>query len=180
MKYIIVDLEATCWEGRGNPPNEIIEIGAVLVNEQLEIESEFQRFVKPIKHPILSDFCKELTTITQVEVDQAQGFPEVLQQFQDWFDLEKGNYLLCSWGFYDKKQFQEDCLIYGLPTDWTLAHISLKHQYWKIKGLRRKVGLKKALELEQLELTGTHHRGIDDARNITKIFLRHAAAWEMP
>ena len=49
-------------------------------------------------------------------------------------------------------------------------HISLKHQYAEIKGLRKPIGMGRALKKERLELDGTHHRGIDDARNISKIF----------
>jgi 3'-5' exoribonuclease 1 len=63
MNYVIVDLEATCWEGRDSSRNEIIEIGAVLVNEQQEILSEFEQFVRPLMNPVLSEFCKNLTTI---------------------------------------------------------------------------------------------------------------------
>ena len=44
MKYIIVDLEATCWENKDQKKiNEIIEIGAVCINENKEIESELLR-----------------------------------------------------------------------------------------------------------------------------------------
>lgn len=58
-----------------------------------------------------------------------------------------------------------------LDTSWTDNHISLKHQYADIIGLRRGVGMKKALSMEKIKLEGFHHRGIDDARNIVKIFL---------
>ena len=71
MNYIIVDLEATCWENRSDGKNEIIEIGAVKVNDDQEIVSEYQQFVKPLKNPILSEFCKELTSIQQTDVENA-------------------------------------------------------------------------------------------------------------
>ena len=64
MNYIIVDLEATCWQGKRLGQNETIEIGAVLVNEHKEIVSEFEQFIKPLNHPILSAFCTELTSFT--------------------------------------------------------------------------------------------------------------------
>ena len=39
----------------------------MLLNTQTgQVESEFQYYVQPCEHPILSDFCKELTGITQV------------------------------------------------------------------------------------------------------------------
>jgi 3'-5' exoribonuclease 1 len=36
-----------------------------------------------------------------------------------------------------------------------------------------------ALKKERLELDGTHHRGIDDARNISKIFKANFSKWKI-
>jgi inhibitor of KinA sporulation pathway (predicted exonuclease) len=74
-------------------------------------------------------------------------------------------------------QFEHDCRLHGLETDWLKNHISLKHQYAEIKGLRRAIGMKNALMEEGILLSGTHHRGIDDARNITQIFLKYIPDW---
>jgi len=53
---------------------EIIEIGAVMVEAQgLTVIDEFQTFIKPVRYPILTEFCKSLTSITQEQVDQAPG-----------------------------------------------------------------------------------------------------------
>ncbi|MBO6516750.1 MAG: exonuclease domain-containing protein [Bacteroidia bacterium] len=179
MNYVIVDLEATCWDQRNQNRQEIIEIGAVLIDDAKNIVSEFERFVKPITHPKLSPFCTELTSITQEDVDQADYFPEVVADFKQWFNEESKEYVLCSWGFYDRKQFELDCELHGLDTLWLAQHISLKHQHGKIKGLRRNLGMKRALAEEGLKLDGTHHRGIDDARNIAKIFLKNFDHWNI-
>ena len=180
MKYIILDLEATCWKNRKNgKANEIIEIGAVKVDESGEAIGEFCEFVKPLLNPHLSDFCKELTTIDQATIDQASQFPEVIQQFQQWIDLADP-YVLCSWGFYDKKQLKADCELHKLDTAWLAPHISVKHQYAKLKHLKKPVGMPTALKKEGLPLEGTHHRGIDDARNIAKIFRTQLEKWELP
>ncbi|MCB0629896.1 MAG: 3'-5' exonuclease [Saprospiraceae bacterium] len=179
MNYIIFDLEATCWEQRGQAENETIEIGAVLIREK-ETISEFKRFVKPIKYPILSDFCKKLTSIQQADVDIAGHFYEVIPEFQSWIAYNDEPYILCSWGFYDRKQFESDCRLCNMETDWLQSHISLKHQYQEIKRLRRAVGMKTALQIEKIPLEGTHHRGIDDAWNIAKLFLRYFDQWKFP
>ena len=78
--YLVVDLEATCDE-RGRLPREemeTIEIGAVLIDGALLMKSgalesrgEFQCFIRPIRHPVLSEFCRQLTSIRQEDVDQA-------------------------------------------------------------------------------------------------------------
>ncbi len=178
MKYIIVDLEATCWEQKGlNKKSEIIEIGALRINENKEIESEFCAFVKPVLNPGLSGFCMKLTTIRQEDVDAAETFEKVTSRFKDW--IGKEDYVLCSWGFYDKKQFMQDCELHNLETGWLNKHISLKHQHALVKKLVKPMGMAGALYLEGLKLNGTHHRGIDDARNIAAIFLKHFGKWEI-
>lgn len=179
MNYIILDLEATCWESKAKGPNEIIEIGAVCVSAQKEILGEYCSFVRPSVHPVLSDFCIKLTSITQSDVDKAPWFSEAQHKFLEWVLSFGNDYMLCSWGFYDKSQFAKDCERQGIDTAWLNHHISLKHQYPIIKGTNRAVGMKAALQLEGIELTGTHHRGIDDARNITRIFLKHFGKWSM-
>lgn len=180
MNYIVVDLEATCWDGWDKSQNETIEIGAVLVNSKKEIVSEFCEFIKPLKNPILSDFCKELTTIDQADVNQAEYFSDVVKRFQTWCAQGQNEYILCSWGIYDKRQFESDCKIHGIDTNWLAYHLNLKKQFGEIKQLRRAIGMKNALKLENTPLAGTHHRGIDDARNIAKIFVKYFDSWTFP
>ena len=179
MNYIILDLEATCWKDRSiNKQNEIIEIGAVKIDNSGNIVDEFNKFVKPKLNPVISDFCTELTSITQEQIDNSQTFPVVISEFLHWINT-KEEYILCSWGFYDKKQFQSDCKLHDLDYDWMLPHISLKHQYASINNLKRPIGMGGALKKEKLILEGTHHRGIDDARNISKIFIKYFGKWKL-
>lgn len=177
MKYIILDLEATCWDSGPKRINEIIEIGAVCINAQQKPEDEFNAFVRPVLNPQLSEFCTELTSITQADVDKAETFDRVIKRFREWigFDTE---YWLCSWGFYDRKQLEQDCRMHKMGIEWLRNHISLKHQHAKIKQLSRPMGMSGALHIEGLPLIGTHHRGIDDARNISAIFMKHFHEWE--
>lgn len=54
--FLIVDLEATCSDDGSVPREEmeIIEIGAVMLNRSTwEVDSEYQKFIKPVRHPIL-------------------------------------------------------------------------------------------------------------------------------
>lgn len=177
MNYIIFDLEATCWKNREKQPNEIIEIGAVCVNDQKETVGEFVTFIQPTVHPQLSDFCTELTTITQEMVDDAPKFDAAITDFQKWIYGFGEDYILCSWGFYDRGQLRHDCDLHQLDDRWIRRHISLKHQYAKGKRTRP-MGMGRTLKKEKLELEGTHHRGIDDAKNIAKIFIKCFDLWD--
>jgi len=169
--YLIVDLEATCANDHSVPRHrmEIIEIGAVMLNSKtLQLESEYQSFIKPILHPLLTEFCQSLTSISQQDVDAASLFPDVLQDFQSWFE-PFGNYLFCSWGDFDKNQFKQDCRLHNIGYPFSGGHLNLKKAFSVAIDSKRKFGMSGALKKLGLQLEGTHHRGIDDARNIARI-----------
>ena len=180
MKYIIFDLEATCWLGR--PPkglNEIIEIGAIMVNDYGEAESKFTKFIQPTINPILSDFCKQLTSISQTDVDRAKTYPAVIQEFKDWIGVGDESYILISWGKYDCQQLRQDCVLHRLEEDWLDFHYNLKPAYRDLKNLKDEPGLKKAVKMEGFEFTGIHHRAISDAENLAKIFIKYYKEWSV-
>jgi len=178
VRFIIYDLEATCWRGR--PPggiNEIIEIGAVMVTPLGEVVDKFAKFVKPHVNPYLSGFCKQLTSISQENVDQADKYPKVIEQFQDWIEVEDHDYLICSWGSYDVQMFKDNCKLHKMETDWLEHSTDLKQQYHNIKGEHKFTGLKNTLRKEGFEFTGIQHRAISDAENLAKIFIKYVDEW---
>lgn len=180
MNFIIFDLEATCWKSNPNSkPQETIEIGALLVNSYGEVLGSYNRFIRPILHPLLSNFCKELTTIEQAQIDRAQKFNKVIEEFQDWAEIFDEEYLLCSWGDFDKKILMHDCDLHKLESDWLDYHINLKAQYREIRRLSKPKGLKSAVKSEGFEFSGTHHRAISDAENLAKIFVKHLDMWRI-
>jgi len=177
MNYIVLDLEATCKENDRSFPNETIEIGAVKLDSDFNIISTYNKFIKPKLNPVLTQFCKDLTSITQADIDTAQTFNEVIEDFKKWAGVGEEPYILCSWGHYDKHQLARDCELYKLPKEWTERHISLKHQFGFIRN-ERPCGMAKALKKLGLPLIGTHHRGIDDAKNIAQIFIAYKDKWD--
>lgn len=169
MRYIVADLEATCWEHTRDPDRmEIIEIGAVELPAAGEPPSrEFGRFVRPVAEPELSDFCRRLTTIRQRDVDAADDFKAVFPAFVEW--IGPGPFVLCSWGGYDLSQFRTDCARHGLALPATFErHINLKKEFARLLGVKP-CGMERALARAGLPLEGTHHRGTDDARNIARL-----------
>jgi 3'-5' exoribonuclease 1 len=169
MRYVIVDLEATCWK-KGSVPErmEIIEIGAVMLKSASgPVFGEFSEFVKPAYRPVLSAFCKELTSIRQEDVAGADEFRAVFGRFMDWIGDESFSW--CSWGAYDIKQLRIECDRHGLDFSESLEqHLNLKNVFAKLKGVKPR-GMRNALSMLGISMEGTHHRGIDDARNIAKI-----------
>jgi len=170
--WLVIDLEATTDDG-GWPITEmeVIEIGASLVNREGREVDHFQRFVKPRRRPQLTPFCRQLTHITQANVDGAAPFAEVWGQFERWL----GNYQprlegWTSWGDYDRKQLLQewqandiDSLLARLP------HLNLKQRFAKARHLSRPLGLNGALQLAGLQFHGQQHRALEDARNTARL-----------
>ena len=147
MNYIIYDLEATCWEGKSmDLEQETIEIGAILLNRFGEELGSYNRFIKPVLHPFLSPYCKQLTSITQQDVNRAKTFPHIIEEFKDWANIYDEDYFLCSWGNFDKIMFERDSILHQLDYDWCFYHVDLKKQYQNFRGLKKPTGLKSAVE----------------------------------
>lgn len=178
MNFIIYDLEATCWRGR--PPKgvqEIIEIGAYKVNQYGEILGIFERFIRPTVNTVLSGFCKHLTSISQENVDNADTFPRVEEDFREWVDIYDEAYVFCSWGAYDKQLLINDCVLHKRDPEWLDNHIDLKDEYHNLKKMNKHGGLKATVKKEGFEFTGIHHRAIADAENLAKIFIKYIDEW---
>ena len=171
MAYIIVDFEATCCD-KGTVTRdemEIIEIGAVVLEgNDPQILGEYQSFVRPVRNPELTTFCTEMTTITQEMVSGAREFNEVIEEFGNWV---KGfeNPIFCSWGKFDKNQLKQDCSFHDVAYPFSEEHINIKQRFANNMGLKKGVGLGKALYKMNLTFDGTAHRGIDDARNMAQL-----------
>lgn len=171
-RYIITDLEATCWDRRTPVEGmETIEIGAVALKSATgPAASEFSSFVKPIASPELSEFCKKLTSISQEDVDRADHFSLVFPRFMEWIGGEP--FFFCTWGAYDLGQLKADCNRFNMPFPNSLErHINLKREFARLNHAKP-MGMEKALELADLPMLGRHHRGIDDARNISNLALQ--------
>ncbi|MEK8030910.1 3'-5' exonuclease [Ideonella sp. DXS29W] len=168
---LVIDFEATCCD-RGTVPRErmeIIEVGAVMVETiGFQPVSEFQTFVRPVRHPRLTPFCTQLTSIGQAEVDAAPLFAEAMQSFKKWLYAYQ-DFVFCSWGDYDLKQLRQDCEFHRLPYPISAPHLNAKRRFAEAQGLSNKPGLADAVRQAGLSFSDTLHRGIDDARNIARL-----------
>ncbi|GID05196.1 3'-5' exonuclease [Pseudomonas sp. 008] len=174
-----VDLEATCDEiEKSEPPRsltvvpeqmETIEIGLVVIDlESLEIVDEFQRFVRPLINPTLTDFCIKLTSIQQADVDGARTYREVGEELRT-FAASYPNAAWASWGNYDARQLERDAAFAECPSLLEgLPHFNARKWHAGLYDDRPK-GLKQTVESMGLVWHGTYHRGIDDARNVASI-----------
>lgn len=180
--YCIIDFEGTCEEC--NPADyvhEIIEFPAVLVNgKTLELEDEFHEYCRPVEKTVLSEFCQNLTGITQATVDAAQPFPVVLSNFNQW--LKKHNlgtdhtFAIVTDGPWDLGKFlSEQCTLSGIPLpSYANQWINLRKHCYRYYNFHKDspVTLGELLESLGLSFEGRPHSGIDDARNISKMLVK--------
>jgi inhibitor of KinA sporulation pathway (predicted exonuclease) len=169
---LVIDLEATTEEG-GWPVTdmEIIEIGASLVNAEGREVDHFQRFVRPLRRPHLTNFCKQLTHISQANVDTASPLSTVWPLFERWLAAHQPRLVgWASWGDYDRKQLEQDWQQHQLTSLLSqVPHLNLKQRFAKARQLQKPVSLNTALQLAGLTFQGQQHRALEDARNTARL-----------
>ncbi|WP_318728233.1 3'-5' exonuclease [Roseofilum sp. Guam] len=176
-RIVVIDIEATCWRKRSPPGehHEIIEVGIATVDLTLGKPLEKDSIlVKPTLSKV-SEFCTQLTTLTQEQVDTGVSFREACDRLQSEYHTHKR--VWASYGNYDLTQFEKQCEMLEVPYPFSTRHINIKTLLTVLHGLPKEVGMAQALDLLNLPLIGTHHRGIDDAWNIAHILAHLMAAY---
>lgn len=174
MFKLVVDFEATCSKDQAEFPREemeIIEIGAVILDENNEERGRYQTFIRPVKHPVLTDFCKELTTIEQRDVDSAWFFKDVYDQFTKWVTntCGKNEFVMMSWGAFDRNILRRQCEEHGIDPSFIIKkHINAKEEFGKHNKIKP-CGVGAALKYKKMKFIGVPHRALPDAINIAEL-----------
>ena len=184
MEYYlcVLDFEATCWENSVNKDQmEIIEFSSVLykINEstkKCDYVSEFSNYVKPTINPQLSEFCTNLTGITQAIVNSAETIDKVFTAHTLWIDKhvsKSSNFIIATCGHWDlRTQLPREIAKKKLKQVGIYrTYINVKDEFeyfYQVKA----GGLKGMLEHLNLKFDGKHHSGIDDAKNTAKIMFK--------
>ncbi len=170
-KYIVFDIETTCSEFDQKETRELIEIGAYALDHNFSIIGSFEKFCKPLQNPILTEFCINLTGITQNMVDTADNFMTLLPEFSKWINSFE-EFELISWGNYDKTHLLFENSKTGL-NDLSFIKIAEKHtnlkKEFEMKYMIQNCEIPDALNLLSEKFEGNLHRGIGDAKNIAAI-----------
>lgn len=167
-QIVVVDVESTCWKDKPPPgvPSEIIEIGICTLDlKTLERGEKKSILVKP-KRSEVSPFCTELTTITPEMVKNAASLKEAMMVLATY---KTDSRPWASWGDYDRKMINQECISKQVPNPMNRTHLNVKNLFALKNKLDKEVGMDEALKILKTPLTGTHHRGGDDAFNIAGI-----------
>ncbi|NWH28861.1 ERI2 exoribonuclease, partial [Grus americana] len=170
-----------------------VEFPAVLLNTSTgEIESEFHTYVQPQEHPFLSEFCRELTGITQNQVDEGIPLNICLSQFLKWVQkIQKEKKIIFSSDIPSLAASEAKLCTFVTWTDWDLgvclqyeckrkqlrkpdilnSWIDLKATYRAFYN-RKPKGLSGALQDLGIAFAGREHSGLDDSRNTARLAWR--------
>jgi len=175
---LVIDVESTCWSNDEDKTlhykdGEIIEIGFTVVSSKTrELLSSSGIMVRPTRVPILSEFCKNLTSIGQDMVDSGLEFRWAIGRLSLYlgatFAANLSGMTMCSWGDYDRNMFKIECKRRGMTYPFG-RHINIKKMFSREMGVD-KVGMMEALEIAGLDPMGVHHRGTSDAMNIARLY----------
>lgn len=177
MNYIVFDLEwnqaASDSEIITQPmclPGEIIEIGAVKLDDDFRKVDELKLYIKPVYYSKLHRRIVSLTGIREQTLEE-QGLPfvEAFRKFQDWCGEE---YSYMTWSTSDLPILVDNMLLHGfdvsnLPDTYDIQRIFCN----EIMRFDRRLALDDALKVLN-EHGGTAHDALNDANN-TVIVCNH-------
>lgn len=112
MAIVVLDLE---WNGAfckkiGGYFNEIIEIGAVRLNDRLEIADRFDAVIRPRVSRKLTHWVTDLTGYTDEQVRAGITFAEAMERLHRFIGDEGAT--LLTWSTTDLVVFMENCRYY--------------------------------------------------------------------
>mmetsp|Transcript_64032 Transcript_64032/g.150655 ORF Transcript_64032/g.150655 Transcript_64032/m.150655 type:complete len:426 (-) Transcript_64032:84-1361(-) len=180
---VVLDFEWTCDNRQRLEPLEIIEFPAVLVKTSFPpaIVSEFQVYCRPEKNPILTKFCKELTAITQEQVDAGVLLPKAIELHQQWLETNLpggigggATFAMVTWSDADiLGALHSELRRRGLqrPAHFD-AWINLKALFKSHYKREPKGGLQRCVESCGLSFDGRAHSGLVDSINTAKICIQ--------
>lgn len=179
MNYIIIDFEMNpvADEYKAERPicnAEIIEIGAVIMDESFMVLGEFKTLVKPQYNDSIYKRYETLTGISTQMVYGAPTFATAYEEFVNWCESFGKEYEVYAWSENDYNQLVAEMKLkkysckdkMGLLANW----YDFQKEYTKKLGLGRVMSLEKALYYAGIEYEGHMHDALCDAKNTAELF----------
>ncbi len=168
MNYIVFDLEWNqCPDGKEREnkqlPFEIIEIGAVKLNEEKEILDTFHCFIRPVVYRRLHYRTREVIELNAADLQNGLPFAKAVRKFLEFCG---DDHRFFTWGTMDLMELQRNLRYYG-KEDWIRPPVffgdvqKLFAISFEDKTKRR--SLEYAVRYLDIELEGEFHAALDDA-----------------
>ncbi|MBR1931609.1 MAG: exonuclease domain-containing protein [Lachnospiraceae bacterium] len=174
MNYIVLDLE---WNQSNTGqekevaaiPFEIIEMGAIKMDDSCVMISEFNELVKPVVYQEMNHITSKLIHMQMQELERGRPFAEVAQQFLEWCGEE---FIFCTWGSLDLTELQRNLRFHGMEpmSDGPIAFLDVQKLFsiaYEDRKIRR--NLEYAIDYLEIEKDIPFHRAFSDAYYAAKV-----------
>ncbi len=178
-RYVVIDLEMCniqkVYKKTYGYGQEIIQIGAALMNESLEIIDKFNEYVKP-KYGDPDKFITKLTGITAKQLVHEECLEVVMEHFLNW--LPEGEVIAISWSNADQLQFINEMNAKGIEISPRFQEIldnwiDCQPQFSEKMKMRDKTySLEEALIATDINTEGRAHDGLVDACNTALLYAK--------
>ena len=168
MNYIVFDLEwnqaADLKTRRENDLTfEIIEIGAVKLNEKKEHIDDFHELIKPQVFHEMNQVTGELIHLKMEQLEECRSFPDVAADFGKWCG---NDYIFCTWGNLDITELLINMDYYKMTpvSEKTMKYLDIQKLFsiaFEDKKSRRT--LQYAVDFLGIKKEGAFHRAYADA-----------------
>lgn len=170
MNYIVMDME---WNNAyskklGGFMNEIIEIGAVKLDEHLHELDTFSVIIKSQVGKRLQSRVKTLTHLTNADISGGISFQKAIAQFEKWLGTEENTFL--TWGDGDIRTLIKNCMYFLGTSELRFVNNYADLQkycqsYTDAASSGQQLGLSAAAEKLGIDPDDfPHHRALDDSR----------------
>lgn len=174
MNYVVMDLE---WNQPDrnesvNPdlPFEIVELGAILLNEDRQVIGEFTQIIKPVVYNEMNRITGKLIHLDTKELNLGKSFPETMKEFFEWCGEE---YIFCTWGTQDLTELQRNMQYHQMPplALRPFPYLDVQKLFSIAFDEDRKVrrSLEYAVEFLEIEQDIPFHRAFSDAYYTAKV-----------
>ncbi len=168
MFYVIMDLE---WNNSYNKihkcfVNEILEIGAVMVNEELEVIDTFSVIIRSQLIKKLSGRVKNLTHITNEDMSSGVSFQRAVSDFSKWIG-DRGCVFM-SWGNSDIRVLYDNFNMFlhvnGIPFLTQYVDLQRYCQSFIVSAGNQQIGLVNAAVEMGIDISACKfHRALEDS-----------------
>jgi len=172
MQYVVLDLE---WNQAMSSQasvflklpfrlrGEIIQIGAVRLDENMFPADEFMADVKPKFFKRMHYKVKMLTGIDKARLKDGSTFPDAIEALREWCGQDTA---FLTWGYDDKGIMEQNLMIHEIDADWIRGWVNLQTIFnFVTEGDKNQKALSKAMEHFEIEQTRTAHDALGDAYN---------------
>ena len=174
MNFIVLDLEWNqCPSGKEHEipqlPFEIIEIGAVKLNEHHQPSGQFHEVIKPQAYKTLHYRTKELVQLCETDFQSSRNFSDVIKDFFDWCGDSP---LFCTWGPADLLELQRNLTYHNIdsPFPFPLIYYDIQKIFSIIfEDRKSRRSLEYAVDFLNIPKPIPFHSALSDALYTAKI-----------